>query len=108
MRGKQKAMLCKFLLFGGAFIVWSGRKSCLRQAEIEFFSSRDLSGSNKHDTFCDVAPTAYFYVLFLSVISVSNFLSLEIYKNLGPTLSCITFTVNSYVENHFYQYIYLF
>ena len=33
---------------------------------------------------------------------------LEIYKNLGPPLCSITFTVNSRVDNHFYKYIYLF
>ena len=37
-----------------------------------------------------------------------DFCPLEIYKNLGPPSSTITFTVNSHVDNHFYKYIYLF
>ena len=45
------------------------------------------------------------YVLFLWPIVVSDFLPLEIYKNVGPPLS---FTVNTHVDNHFNKYIYLF
>ena len=41
-------------------------------------------------------------------MAVSDFLPLEIYKNLGPLVSSITFTVNNRADNHFYKYIYLF
>ena len=46
--------------------------------------------------------------LFLWAIAVSDFCSLEIYKNLGVPLSIITFIVNSHEDNHFYKCIYLF
>ena len=42
-------------------------------------------------------------------VAVSDFRPLEIYKNLGLSLSTITFTVKkSHADNHFYKYIYLF
>ena len=41
-------------------------------------------------------------------IAVSDFLPLKIYKKLGPPSSRITFPANSFADNHFYQYIYLF
>ena len=65
-----------------------GQKALFR--EIASFFSRDISRSNKHDTFWHVVSTGYFYVLFLWAIAVSDFLTLEIHKNLGPPLSCIT------------------
>ena len=85
-----------------------GRKSYLGPAEIASFSSRNFSGSNKHVTFSHVVSTGYFYVLFLWTIAVSDFRSLEIYKNWSRPLSTITFTVNSHADNYFYKYIYLF
>ena len=97
------------MFFGGALIVggWGvvgwGRKSYLGPAEIASFSSRNLSRSNKCDTFWHVVSTGYFCVLFLWAVAVSNIRPLKIYKRLGPLLSTITFTVN-----HFYKYIYLF
>ena len=102
------------MLFGGALIVdkqrvvgW-GRKSYLRTAEIVSYSSRDFSRNNKHDTFCHVVLTGYFYFLFLWAIAVPDFLPLEIYNNLGLSLFTITFKVNSHAGNHFYKYMYLF
>ena len=89
------------------FVGW-GRKPYLGPAQIATFSSRDLSRSNKYDTFWHVVSTGYFYFLFLWAIAVSDFLPLEIYKNLGPLVSSITFTVNNRADNHFYKYIYLF
>ena len=41
------------------------------------------------------------YILFLWAIIVSDFLPLEIYKNLVFPLSSITFTTNSQADNHF-------
>ena len=76
-----------------------GRKPYLGPAEIASFSSRDLGRSNKHDTFWHIVSIGYFYILFLRAIAVSDFLSLEIYKNLDPLLSSITFTVNSHADN---------
>ena len=69
-----------------------GRKSYLGPAEVATFSSRDFSGSNKHDTFGLVVLAGYFYVFFLRTIAVSGFCSLEIYENLGLPLSTVTFT----------------
>ena len=45
------------------------------------------------------------YILFLWAIIVSDFLPLEIYKNLVFPLSSITFTTNSQADNHFYNYL---
>ena len=101
------------MFFGGALIVegwgvvrWS-RKSYSRPAEIAPFSRRDVSRSNKHDTFWHAVSTGYFYVLFLWPIVVSDFRPLETYKNLGLPLSTIAFIV-SHADNHFYKYMYLF
>ena len=58
------------------------RKSYLEPAQIVSFSSQDFSWSNMHDTFQHVVMTAYFYVIFLWAIAVSDFFSLEIYENL--------------------------
>ena len=44
------------------------------------------------------------YFCFFTVIAFSSFLSLEIYKNLGPPLSSITRTVNCHAD-FFYKYI---
>ena len=46
----------------------------------------------------------YFYepMLFL------GFHLLQTYKNLGLPFGTFTFTFNSYANNHFYKYIYLF
>ena len=102
------------VLFGGTLIgggwgvvEWS-RKSYLGAAEITSFYSMDLIQSNEHDTFWHIVSTGYCNALILWAISVSDFLPLEIYNNLGPPLSSITFTVNSHADNHFYKYIYLF
>ena len=111
MRARQKALFDKVLLFGGALIFsgWGvvgwGINSCLGPAEIASISSQDLSQSNEHDTFWYVVLTGYFYILFSWAIAVSDFLSLEIYKNSRLPLSSITFKVNIYTENHFYKYI---
>ena len=40
-------------------------------------------------------------------MAISDFYFLEIYKNLGFSLSTITFTVNSPADNHFYKYLFL-
>ena len=85
-----------------------GQKSFLGPAEIASFSCREFSRSNRDDTFWDVVSTGYFYVLFSWTIAVSGFRPLEIYKNLGLSLSSVTFTVNSRADYHFYKYIYLF
>ena len=82
-----------------------GRKSYLGPAEIPFISSQDLSWSNKHITFWHVLLTRYFYILFLWSIAASDFLPLEIYKNLGLPLSSITLKVNNHTDNHFCKYI---
>ena len=89
IRGRQKALLCYFLFFGGALIVgglgvvgWD-RKSYLKSAEIAYLSNRDFRRSNKHDTFWHVVSTGYFYVLFLWAIAISDFCPWEIDKNLG-------------------------
>ena len=89
-------------------MVKQGRKSYLGPVEIASFSSQDFSRSNKHDTFWDIVSTGYFYILFLWVIAVSDFCPLEIFKNLDPPLSTITFTVKSHPDKNFYKYIYLF
>ena len=73
-----------------------------------FFSSRDLSRRNKHDSFWLVLSIGYFYILFLRAIVVLDFPPLEIHKHLVLPLSSITFTANSQADNHFYKYIYLF
>ena len=78
--------------------------SYLGPADIVSFSSRDLSRRNKHDTFWLVLLTGYFFVLFLCAIVASDFLPLEIYKQLVLPLSGITFTANSQADNHFYKY----
>ena len=85
-----------------------GQKSYLGPTEIIYFSSKDFRPSSKHDTLWLVVSTGYFYVLFLWTIAVSDFRSLEIYKNWSRPLSTITFTVNSHADNYFYKYIYLF
>ena len=86
-----------------------GRKSYLGPADIVSFSSRDLSRRNKHDTFWLVLLTGYFFVLFLCAIVASDFLPLEIYKQLVLPLSGITFTANSQADHHFYNLcVYLF
>ena len=85
-----------------------GWKSYLGPAEIASFPSRHLSGGSKHYTFWDVISTSYFYVLFLWAIAVSDFLPLEIYKNLDHPLSCVTSTVTKHAENYFYKYIHWF
>ena len=59
------------------------RKSYLGPAEIVSISSRDFIRNNNPDTFCHVASTGYFYVLFLWAIAISDFRPLETYKNLG-------------------------
>ena len=112
--GGQKALFCYFLFFGVALLVggwvvvgW-GRKSYLGPAEISFFSSRDLSRYNKHDSFWFAVLNGYFYILFLWAIVVSDFLTLEIHKHLVLSLSNITFRANSQADNHFFKYIYLF
>ena len=60
-------------------MLWGGaEKSYLGPTEIASFSNRDLSRSNKRYTFCHIVSTGYFYVLFLGVTAVSDFLPLEI------------------------------
>ena len=57
MRERQKALFSYFLFFDGSLIVCGcgivglGRKSYIGAAEIASFSSRDVSRTNKHDTF---------------------------------------------------------
>ena len=83
------------------------RKSYLGPAEIASFPSQDLGRSNNHGTFWHgyfewifrYVSIGYFYILFLWAMAVSDFLSLKVYKNLGPPLSSITFTVNSHADN---------
>ena len=94
-------------IFGGWGVVGWGRKSYLGPAEVASFSSQNFSRSIKHDTFCHVVSTGYFYVLFLWTIAVSDFRPLEIYKKLDLHLSTITFTVNSLTDNHFYKYLFV-
>ena len=65
------------------------------------FSSQDFSQSSKHDTFWYVS-TEYFYAFNLWTIAISDF-RLEIFKNLGLTLSTISFTVKNHADNHFYK-----
>ena len=102
------------MFFGGTLIVdrWGvvgwGRKSYLGLAESASLSSLGFSQSNKHDKFWHVVSTGYFYVLFLWPIAVSDFRHSEIYKNLGLSLSTITFIVNSHADCCFYNHIYLF
>ena len=76
------------------------QKVYIGPTEIPSFSNRDFSRSNKYDTFWHVVSTEYFYGLFLWTIDVTDFRPWEIYKNLGPPLSTITFTVNSHANNH--------
>ena len=78
------------LVMGGA--VW--QKVLYRAAEIASFSCRDLSRSNKHETFWHVVSTEYLYVLLLWAIAITDF-----------PLSAISFTVNSHTNNHFYKHI---
>ena len=92
------------LNFGGLEVVGWGRKSYLAPAQT-CFSSRDFSWSYKHDTFWHVVSTGYFYVLFLWAIAASDICPLEIYKNVGLSLSTISFTVNSQADN--LKYIHL-
>ena len=99
---------CGALIVGGWGVVGWGRKSYLGIAKINSFSSLDFSRSNKHGTFWHVASNGYFYVLFLWVTAVLDFLSLKIYENLGLPLSTFTFTFNSHADNHFHKFIYLF
>ena len=113
-RGKEESIVLLIfsfisgtLIVGGWGVMGRDRKSYLGAAEITFFSSGDFSRSNKHDTFCHVVSTEYFYVLFLWAIAASDFRPLEIYINFGLPLSTLTFTVNSHTDNHFYKYIYL-
>ena len=84
------------------------RKSYSGPAEIASFSRHDFIRSNKHDTFWRILLTGYFYILFVQATAVSDFRPLGIYKNPGPPLPTITFTVNSHTDNHFHRYIYLF
>ena len=99
---------CVALLVGGWEAVGWGRKYYLGPAEISSFSSRDLSGRDKHNSFRLVVSTGYFYILFLWAIVLSDFPPLEIHKHLVLLLSSITFTANSQADNHFHKYIYLF
>ena len=96
------------LMVGGKGVVGWGRKFHLKPAKIAFFSSRDLSRRNKHDSFWLVVSTGYFYILFLWAIVVSDFFPLELYEHLVLPLSSIIFRANSQADNHFYEYIYLF
>ena len=113
-RGGAESIVLLFLFFGVALIVggWGimgwVRKSYLGPAEIASFSGRDLSRRSKHNSLWLVVSTGYFYILFLWAIAVSDFLPLEIHKNLVLCLSSITFTANSQADNQFYKYIYLF
>ena len=84
------------------------RKYYLGPAIITSFSSWEFSRSNLHFTFRPVALTGYFYFLFLWTIAVSDFPPLEIYKNVVPPLSTITFPVNSHADNHSCKCICLF
>ena len=84
------------------------RKSYSGPAEIASFSRHDFIRSNKHGTFWRILLTGYFYILFVRATAVSDFHPLGIYKNPGPPLPTITFTVNSHTDNHFHRYIYLF
>ena len=86
-------------------VVGSVRKSYLGPGKIASISSRNLSRSSKHDTFWRVVSTGYFYNSFSWANAVSNFLLLEIYKNLGLPLPSNTFKVNSHADNLFYKYI---
>ena len=99
---------CVALLVSGWAAVGWGRKYYLGPAETSSFSSRDLSGRDKHNSFRLVVSTGYFYILFLWAIVLSDFPPLEIHKHLVLLLSSITFTVNSQADNHFHKYIYLF
>ena len=93
------------LIIGGWWMVECCRKSYIEPAEIAFFSSRNFSRNNKHDTFWQVLSTKYLYTLFLWAIAITDFSPLEIYKNLDLPLSPISFAVNSRASNHFYKYI---
>ena len=101
MRGRQKALFCRWGVVGYA------RKSYLGPAEIASFSICGFSQSNKHNTFCIVVLTGYFYVLFLWAVAVSALRPLEIYKKVDLSLPPVTLTVNSHWDNHFYKYIHL-
>ena len=63
-------------------IVGVGIKSYSGRAETASISCRYLSRRNKHDLFLFVVSARYFYILFLWVIVVSDFLPLEIDKHL--------------------------
>ena len=89
---------CWWMRVGGV-----GQKSYLGPAETTFFSSQDFSQSNKHDIFWNVVSTGYFYIVFLWTIAVSDFCTLDIYKNLCFPLSTITYKVNSHAGNYFYK-----
>ena len=112
--GWQKALFCEFLFFGVALlaggwrVVGYGRKFYLGPTQISSFSNRNFRQRNRHDLFWLVLSNEYFYILFLWVILISDFLPLEIHKYLVLPLSSITFTANSQADNHFYKCIYLF
>ena len=111
MRGRKKALLCEFLFFGGTWIVgvWGevGQKFYLGPDEIASFSSRDFRRSDKHDKFWHVVSTVF--LRFVSwTIAFSDFRPFKIDKNLGLSLSTITFAVSSHADIHFYKYIYWF
>ena len=95
------------LLVVGRGVVGWDRKSYVGPAEISYFSCRNLSRRNKHESSWLVVSTGYFYILFLWAIIVSDFPHLEIHKHLVLHKSSITFTANSQADNHFYMYIYL-
>ena len=108
--GFQKALICYFLFFevGGWAVVGWGRKYYLWPAEIVSFSSRDLNGRNKHDSFRLVVSTGYFHVLILWAIVASDFFPFEIYKHLVLLLSSVTFAANRHADKQFYKNVYLF
>ena len=89
---------------------WWNWEKCLTQEQLKShpFLGLDFSRSNKHGIFWHVVSSGYVYVLFSEAIAVSDFRSLEIYKNLDFPRFSFTFTVNSHADNHFYKYIYLF
>ena len=60
-------LLCSAIIVGGWGVVGWGRKSYLGPADMASFSCRELSWSNKHNTFWHVASPGYFYVfIFMS------------------------------------------
>ena len=107
---KQLQGFIIYLIVDGWGVVGWGRKSYSGPAEIVSFSRWYFSRSNKqawHILACcidlifprfifmrhfwHVVSTGYFYVLFLWDIAGSYFRLLEIYENLGLTLSTITY-----------------